>query len=209
MTRLAARGAALATAVLAVGGLVACSDSERAAPKVETPVAAAKAPIPAAPAASAPTLKPPGSEVIDATLASVQAFNAKAVDELATVTREEQRIRQASAAAQSAARSGEGARIAGARRTAEAASGALATARSALTGAAAAQSTGLQAALMQCAAPEISAYEGCVALAAEQVLFNQTIAQLEARYAMADVVWAQERPRLEEAAASVALSGLR
>ncbi|WP_293380532.1 hypothetical protein [Phenylobacterium sp. SCN 70-31] len=185
------------------------SGRENAAPEAAPPPAPVAA---ASERAGTPPAKPAGAEAIDAALAAAQAFNSGTTADLAAVAREEQKIRQASAAAQVAARDGGNAepRIAAARRNAEAARSALAAARTASASAASTQTAAVEAAVSQCAAtPELAAYEGCVALTAEQVTLAQNIAALDARHAAADAVWSQERPRLEEAAAAVALAGLR
>lgn len=51
-------------------------------------------------------------------------------------------------------------------------------------------------------------YEGCVALTAEQALLTQNIEAVGARYQAAEAAYRQDRPRLEEAAATVALGKL-
>ena len=60
------------------------------------------------------------------------------------------------------------------------------------------------------AAPMIGAgpYAGCAALTAEQVLLTQNIDAVSSRYQAAEAAYRQDRPRLEEAAATVALSKL-
>ncbi|WP_337186830.1 hypothetical protein [Phenylobacterium sp.] len=201
----------LAVCLGALWALTACS-GEKAAPESTPPPAAAVAAPTTPDLAATPPAKPAGAEAIDAALAEAQAFNASTVADLAAIAREEQRIRQASAAAQGAAREGGNAepRIAAARRNAEAARSALATAHAALAAAASARTAALEAASSQCAAASgLAAYEGCAALTAEQLTLTRNIAALEARHAAADAVWSQERPRLEEAAAAVALAGLR
>lgn len=51
-------------------------------------------------------------------------------------------------------------------------------------------------------------YEGCTALIAEQALLAQNIEAVGARYQAAEASYRQDRPRLEEAAATVALGKL-
>uniref|UniRef100_UPI0025F46CC0 hypothetical protein n=1 Tax=Phenylobacterium sp. TaxID=1871053 RepID=UPI0025F46CC0 len=53
-----------------------------------------------------------------------------------------------------------------------------------------------------------AAYEGCVGLATEQVLLAQNIDAVSARYQAAEVSYREDRPKLEEAAATVALGRL-
>lgn len=56
------------------------------------------------------------------------------------------------------------------------------------------------------AAPAI--YEGCTALTAEQALLTQNIEAVGTRYQAAEAAYRQDKPRLEEAAATVALGKL-
>jgi len=56
------------------------------------------------------------------------------------------------------------------------------------------------------AAPAV--YEGCTGLVAEQALLAQNIDAVGARYQAAEASYRQDRPRLEEAAATVALGKL-
>jgi len=51
-------------------------------------------------------------------------------------------------------------------------------------------------------------YEGCTALTAEQTLLAQNIEAVGARYQAAEAAYRQDKPRLEEAAATVALGKL-
>jgi hypothetical protein len=54
----------------------------------------------------------------------------------------------------------------------------------------------------------LAAYEGCVALTAEQALLTQNVDAVAARYQAAETAYRLDRPRLEEAAATVALGRL-
>jgi len=54
----------------------------------------------------------------------------------------------------------------------------------------------------------LAAYEGCAALVAEQVLLAQNIEAVAGRYQAAETAYRQDRPKLEEAAATVALGRL-
>ena len=72
----------------------------------------------------------------------------------------------------------------------------------------------LEAALAECAASvELGADPGCTALTAQQSPLAQTTAALGRRYDAAEAVYRQERTRLEEASAIIALgadgAGLR
>ncbi|HEX7885577.1 MAG TPA: hypothetical protein VF474_06330, partial [Phenylobacterium sp.] len=51
-------------------------------------------------------------------------------------------------------------------------------------------------------------YEGCLALAAEQVLLTRNIDAVAARHQAAETAYREDRPKLEEAAATVALGKL-
>ncbi|TAJ69339.1 MAG: hypothetical protein EPO51_23395 [Phenylobacterium sp.] len=51
----------------------------------------------------------------------------------------------------------------------------------------------------------LAAYEGCLALPAEQALLAQNVAAVTGRYQAAEAAYRLERPKLEEAAATMAL----
>jgi hypothetical protein len=57
----------------------------------------------------------------------------------------------------------------------------------------------------QAAGPGLATYEGCVGLTPEQGLLTQNIAALTARYEAAEAAWRQDRARLDEASATMAL----
>lgn len=172
---------------------------------------------------------------IDATLAAAKAFNAKSLADLAGIEKAERRVRDQATRALDAARRGETARVAAAKADAESTHKALADRLAVFRATAADQQTALASALALCgltttdpltpaAAPPvakpptpgatptptapatgIAAYAGCLALPAEQALMTQNIAAVAARYEAAEVSYRQDRPKLEEAAATLAL----
>ena len=57
-----------------------------------------------------------------------------------------------------------------------------------------------------CAAtPELTGYAGCAALTAEQTTLTGAFDSISQRFEAAEAAWRQERTRLDEAAATVAL----
>jgi len=199
------RNAAIGMALL----LAACS-GQGGSEKTQAAAPAVK-PAPAAPpvAAAAP-VRPEGADAVDAALAEVKAFNAKAAEELAGIARDEGRIRAAAGRAIEAARQGQASRVTAARTDAERARAALVAGLTAFQTASAAQTAAVAAAMEPCSAtPELTTYEGCLALIAEQALLAQNVTALGARYEAAEAAWRQDRPRLDEASATVALGALR
>ena len=200
------RNAAIGIALL----LAACS-GQGGSEKTQAAAPAAKpAPAPVAPVVAAAPVRPEGADAVDAALAEVKAFNAKAAEDLAAIARDEGRIRAAAGRAIEAARQGQAGRVTAARTEAERARAGLVTGLSAFQTASAAQTAAVAAAMEPCSAtPELLTYEGCVALIAEQALLAQNVTALGARYEAAEAAWRQDRPRLDEASATVALGALR
>jgi hypothetical protein len=84
----------------------------------------------------------------------------------------------------------------------------MSAAAASLKAEAAAQGEAVAAAMALCQeTPELTAYPGCIALTATQPSLSGAIEALAQRQAAAEAAWLQERPRLEEAAALLALSG--
>jgi len=189
--------------------VTACSRQGGSAP-TEAAAPVAKPAAVAAPAAAATAPIPPeGAEAVDAALAEVKAFNATAAGELAVIAKDEGRIRAAASRAMEAARQGQAGRVTAARTEAERARASLVAGLSAFQTASAAQTAAVAAAMEACSTPQLTIYEGCVALIAEQALLAQNVSALGARYEAAETAWRQDRPRLDEASATVALGALR
>jgi hypothetical protein len=225
--------------------LLASCSGEKTPPAKAAPEAT-PAPVAVAPPATLPAapMRPEGADAIDAALGGAQAFNAKALTDLAAIERAEKRIRDLAGRALEAARRGDAGRVTAARNDAEAAHRGLADSLAAFRTAAAEQQAAVTAALALCgpsapapgatagpvtpppppvktplpgapatgpAGPAVvdpTAYQGCAALAAEQTLLAQNIEAVGARYQAAEASYRQDRPRLEEAAATVALGKL-
>ncbi len=184
--------------------------------KAEPVVAApgARAPGVAAPLTSDPPAPPIGSEAVDQALAAAQQFNTNAAAELAGIARSEARIRALAAKVASPGggaivetqRRNLSANVQAARVEVEALHDALAAGSAAFRLGSAAGAQQLAAAVAQCAASvELAAYAGCTALSAQQAPMAQTTASLGRRYEAAEAVYRQERARLEEASAIIAL----
>ncbi len=172
---------------------------------------------------------------IDATLAAAKAFNAKSLADLADIEKAERRVRDQATRALDAARRGETGRVTAAKADAESTHKALSDRLVAFRATAADQQTALASALTLCGlttpdplapaatppaaktpaagatpappapATGLAAYAGCLALPAEQALMTQNIAAVSARYEAAEASYRQDRPKLEEAAATLAL----
>ncbi len=230
----------------AAGALLLAACSGETTPPAKAAPEAAPAPVAVAPPISLPAapVRPEGADAIDAALAAAQAFNAKALTDLAAIERAEKRIRDQAGRALEAARRGDAGRVTAARNDAEAAHRGLADSLAAFRTAAAEQQAAVTAALALCgpvapapgatagpmtpppppaktplpgapatgpAGPALTdptAYQGCAALTAEQALLIQNIEAVGARYQAAEASYRQDRPRLEEAAATVALGKL-
>ncbi|MBX3485048.1 hypothetical protein, partial [Phenylobacterium sp.] len=133
-----------------------------------------------------------------------------AATELAAIDAGQKRIRAAADRAVAAAQRGDARAVNAARAEADQAHKAHDDGLAALRATAAAQTTALDAAIAQCAAtPELAAYEGCTALAAEQATLTAAIDRLGKRYQAADAAYPADRARIEEASATVALSAIR
>ena len=194
------RSAALGLALLAA----ACSDREPA----RSPAPAAAAPVAAAPPAPlpVPAAPPPGAESIDLALKAVQDFNTAAAAELTAIGEAEIKYRATSAQALQAGRAGDV--PAAARRLAEieAAHKAAAERLAAFQAASASLAPQLTAATEACAAtPQMTSYAACVILPTEQATLTANVEAVTKRFDAAEAVWRQERAKLEEVAATVAL----
>ena len=199
--------AAILMMALATGGLAGCG---RSAPVEDSaPAAPAKAAaVTAAPAAPAVPPPPPvGSELIDPALAGAQAFNAGSAATLALIARSEGRFQAAAGRAAAAAARGEARGVSAARREADAARAALTQALATFRTEAEAQTAAVAAALAACTeTPELAAYPACVALPAEQTLLAANVTAGSQRFEAAEAAYVHDRARLDEAAATIALS---
>jgi hypothetical protein len=208
---------------LAAALLASCS-REAEAPVKAAPAAAPVAAAPVTPQAPAVAVRPEGADAVDAALAGVQAFNAKILSDLASIETSQARIRDQAAKAADAARRGDAARVTAARSDAETTHGRLAAGLAAFRTAAAEQQAAVTAATALCTpplpaagapvgaapvtaapAPGLTTYAGCATLATEQALMAQNIEAMAARHQAAESAYRQDRTRLEEAAATVAL----
>lgn len=205
--------------LLAVGlfvVLAACSNEPAGDVKAAAPEAKVKATAAApAPPPPSPAL-PPEAQAVETALADVQAFNAGAAAELAGIAAAEERVRrQAARALDLAGRAGAAAdaerrrlssQVAAARAEAERARAETAAGLSAFQAASAERTAQLNGALEQCAGlPALAGFEACATLTAEQPVLVQNIAALTERYQAAETVWRQERAKLDEASATMAL----
>lgn len=193
------RTAALGLTLLAA----ACSDAEPA----KTPATVAAPGAMPAPVAAAPAPSPPAvAEPVDAALTAVQEFNASVETQLAAIGEAEAKYAPAARRALSAAQRGD---VAGARRPldeANAARKANGERRAAFDTASVDLTAKLAAATTACTtAPELAAYPGCAALAAEQATLTTNLDLLAKRFDAAEAAWSALRPGLDEAAATVAL----
>ncbi len=197
-------------------------------PKTPAPPPAAAAPAAAAPAAAVvpPTAAPEASAVtpetvlaVNQALALAQAFNTRAAADLAAVVKAEKRIRElADQASATAARANAGLgeaeraaatrRVAAARTEVEAAHADITSRLATFRAGAQAQTDAVALAQLQCAqTPEFLASEPCVKLAAEQATLAQTVTNLTTRFATAEAGYQKDRAKLEEASATMALTG--
>lgn len=184
----------------------ACSQEKAATPEATAPTAAtapAVAPMPAAPVAP---VAPVGAEPVDLALKAAQDFNVASAAELAAIAEAEGRYRTAAGRALEAARRGDGSGVTRRRAEADAAHKGLGERLAAFQAASAALTAQVTTASEACAAtPEMTAYAGCVALMAEQATLSGNVEAIGKRFEAAEGVWRQERARLDEAAATVAL----
>ena len=178
--------------------------------------------VKAEPLTSDPLARAVGFEAVDQALAAAQQFNTRAAAELAGIARSEARIRALAtkvaspggAAIAETQRRNLSANVQAARVEVEALHDALTAGSAAFRLASAAGAQQLKTAIAQCAASaELAADAGCTALSAQQASMAQTTASLGRRYEAAEAVYRQERARLEEASAIIALgvdgTGLR
>jgi hypothetical protein len=165
----------------------------------------------------APAAPPEGAEAVDAALTAAQAFDAKAAQDLAAAGKAEARFHAAAEKAQGLAAKAEAApegqraaaakAIAAAQAEANAAHATIAAGEATLAEAQAGLVAQADTALASCTADAaLGAYVGCTALTAEKATLQKNVDALAARYAAAEAAWAKERPRLDEAAATVALA---
>lgn len=222
--------------------LASCSGDKRSDSVAVAPVGPAPVATPVAPLTPS---RPVGSDAVDAAVTAAQAFNAKALTDLAAVETAEKRVRDQATRALDAARRGDAARVTAARTAAEAAHKSLVDGLAAFQTAASEQQVALDLAATMCGLPvmapapvagaatpavpaakpakpvapvvappapipgvdtaALAAYPGCLALPAEQALLAQNIAAVTGRYEAAETAYRVERPKLEEAAATMAL----
>lgn len=215
---------------LGLSGLLAAGCDQRSGRADPEPSVTAKAEAvasaPPAPISSAPPIdpmaKPLGAEAVDQALAAVQQLNTQAAADLAGVARSEARIRALAArvaglgggALPDVQRRNLSTSVQAARTEVETLRDGLTTGAAAFRLASAAGTQQLEAALAQCAASvELAAYAGCAALSAQQAPLAQATATLARRHEAAEATYRQERARLEEASAIIALgsdgAGLR
>lgn len=216
---LSARTAGPWLAVLTAAALTACSRSE-------PPAAPAKGPTPAPAAAvaapttapAAPATPPAGAEAVDAALAAAQAFDGKADEAVAAATKAEARLHAAAQKAQAAAarldaatpeaqRAAATKAITAAQAEANAANALVTAGQETLADTQTGLVAQVDAALASCTAdPALAAYAGCAALTTEKATLQKALDALTARYTALETAARAERPRLEEAAATVALA---
>lgn len=219
------RGLAIGVALVLLAG---CSGEKRAA-SAPPPVAPAAAPAPAV----APTpVRPEGADAVDAALSDVQLFNATATESLADIATDEAKIRDLAAKAIDLARRAENAAVSQRPALAKSLAAALADREAAHTAlgqslenfrtTSTETSELVDAAAAQCgpAAPPaapgapppppptpgtLAAYPLCATLAAEQASLAANIAALSKAFESAEAAYRQDRRRIDEAAATMAL----
>lgn len=194
------------------------------APAAAGQPAAEAMPTPVAPSVAAPLARPIGADEIDLALANAKAFNARAATELAAIGRAEARIKALTAGVVTSVTGGGNlsdsqrqrlsVSIQAARGETESLRDTLTTAAAAFRLASGAEVTALETAVARCATSvELAALPACASLATEQAAMTQSVAALGRRYDAVEVTYRQERTRLEEASAIVALgsdgAGLR
>lgn len=191
-------------AIMAAGLLVAgCSGRE---PEKAAETAVAPKVSPAAAPVLTPPVPPPGAEAVDLALKAAQEFNVAAPAELAAIAEIEAKYAPAARRALAAARTGDSRAIRRPIEDANAARKAMEARLAAYRAASEALSAQVTAASEACAAtPELTGYAGCVALATEQTTLAGALDSITQRFEAAEAAWRQERTRLDEAAATVAL----
>jgi hypothetical protein len=196
--------------------LAACSDEPTGDVKAAAPEAQVKATAVAPAQPPPPPALPPEAQAVETALADVQAFNAAAEGELAKIAAAEDRLRrQAGRALELAGRAGAASeperrrlsgQVAAARAEAERVRAEMASGLAAFQAASTERSAQLNGALEQCAGlPTLAGLEACATLTAEQAALAQNIAALADRYQAAETAWRQERAKLDEASATMAL----
>ena len=217
---------ALALVVVALA-TTACDRRADPAPgpvAASPPAATGAVPTPVAPPPIDPLARPVGADEVDLALTNARAFTARAAAELTGIARSEARIKALAARVVASVASGGAmpdsqrrslsASIQAARTETETLRDSLSTAAVAFRLASAAEVQAMETALAQCATnAELAALPACASLPAEQAAMAQSVAALGRRYDAAEATWRQERTRLEEASAIVALgsdgAGLR
>ncbi len=97
--------------------------------------------------------------------------------------------------------------MAAARREADAARASLTSALTTFRADAETHTTQLASAMAACAeTPALAAHPACLALPAEQTLLTSNVTSLSQRFEAAEVAFARDRARLDEASATIALS---
>jgi hypothetical protein len=228
MARIAGMNGRGLAVTLALAMLAGCSGEKRAA----------SAPPPVAPVVTpglsvAPTpLRPEGADAVDAALSDVQLFNATATESLASITKDEARIRALAARAIDLSRRVEAApaeQRPGLAKNLEAALAEREAAHTALGQSlenfrtTSTETSGLvEGAAVLCGpvpppatpgAPPpppptpgtLAAYPPCATLAAEQASLAANIAALSKAFESAEAAYRQDRRRIDEAAATMAL----
>ena len=208
------------SAVLTLMMLAGCSGEKRVASA--PPVAPVAAPAPIAAAAPA---RPEGADAVDNALTDVQLFNATATESLADIATDETQIRDLAVKASDLARRAETApaaqrpglakSLAVALADREAAHAALGQSLEAYR-TTSAETTGLVAAAVALCGPippppappppgTLAAYPPCATLAVEQASLAANIAALSKAFESAEAAYRQDRRRIDEAAATMAL----
>jgi hypothetical protein len=205
-----------AVTVVALALLAGCSGEKR--PAAAPPPPKAAAPV----AAAAPAVRPEGADAVDAALTEAQLFNATATESLVDIATKEVAIRDLAAKAVDLAKKAENAGVpqrpglakafAGVIADREAAHEALGQSLEAFRTTSAETSSAVDAAAALCgpvAAPPapgtLGAYPGCATLAAEQASLAQSVAGLSKVFEAAEAAYRQDRRRVDEAAATMAL----
>ncbi|WP_293678349.1 hypothetical protein [uncultured Phenylobacterium sp.] len=202
----------LGVLALALGACEPKAPARSAAPPAPPVASIAPVALPTAAAAVAPETV----AMVSQALAMAQAFSTRAAEDLAAAAKAEARFPELAAqASEAASRAGATPdrpalvrRVELARTEAEAARADLAARAAAFRAGAQAQTDAVAQAQLQCVqTPEFAASEPCVKLMAEQATLAQTVTTLTTRFAAAEAAYQKQRPRFDEASATMLLGG--
>ena len=201
--------------------ITACDRRVDPAPVPAAPGSPSVAPGGLAPVAGPPPIldpmaRPVGADEVDRALADAQAFNAALVARLADIARSEAAIKALAARTTAAVAGGAGipesqrsrlsASIQAARTETETLHDTLTTGAAAFRLSSTASVDALETSIARCAQQdELAAYPACAALTTEQAALNRSVAALGRRYDAAETAYRQQRTRLEETSAIIAL----